>query len=360
MFTQEQIEEFIKCKDDPIYFINNYVKFDHFKDGLTGIKLYEAQEKLINKYHTNRLNICKGPRQVGKTLVGIFYILHHIIFNDNVTDGIFSHNTLTSRSSLERLQTAYENLPKWMQHKVIKLNRSTLELENGSRVIAGNTTYNSFKGWTFNLTYLDEFAFVPYEDGKRVVDTIFPIFTTNKFCKIIICSTPSYSYRLENILDEEGDIQTIKVPTPFKKIWKDSEDGKNSFVRTTIKWHEIPGRNEEWKERTIANIGIDAWNQQFECEFDETLDTTPQKLLEYSHAHKKIMTQQLSFEEFKTQFGSINDPIKKDLEIVWGSDFEKHSDEILQGYYDAYLKMGDITLSKLQKTINADKEAKNL
>ena len=247
--TPEQIKEFQKCKDSPVYFINNYVKFDHFKDVLTSIKLYEPQEKLINKYHNNRFNICKSSRQAGKTSNGIFYVLHHIIFNDNVTDGIFSFNAFDARNSLERLRTAYKNLPEWMQHKVIKWNKSTLELENGSRVTVGNTTYSSFKGRGFNLVYLDEFAFVPDKDAQDFFIKIFPMLTANKSTKVIIASS----------IKQQDDW--------FSKIWKDSEDGKNQFVRTLIKWDEIPGRDEEWKEQMIANIGIDAWNQEFECKF---------------------------------------------------------------------------------------------
>jgi hypothetical protein len=243
--TEEQITELQKCKDDPVYFINNYVKFETIDTGLTDLKLYPYQEKLINKYHNNCFNICKSPRQAGKTLGGIFYILHHIIFNDNVTDGIFSLNTLTARNSLQKIQTAYENLPTWMQEGVITNNKSTFELKNGSRVIVGNTTFSSFKGRSFSLIFLDEFASVPYKDGKSVVDIILRIFTATKSFKIIISSTPSYNYKFEDILDEEGNIQTIKVQTPFNKIWEDSEKGKNDFVRTTIKWNDIPGRDEK-------------------------------------------------------------------------------------------------------------------
>lgn len=245
--TELKIPELQKCSIDPVYFINNYVKTVTFDKGLTDFKLYLYQEKLINKYHNNRFNICKSSRQAGKTSNGIFYILHHIIFNDNVTDGIFSFNASDARNSLERLQTAYKNLPKWMQHKVIINNKSTLELENGSRVTVGNTSYDTFKGRSFNLVYLDEFAFVPDKDAQEFMNVVFPMFTANKSTKVIIASSNK------------------KQDVCFRKIWKDSEDGKNQFVRTLIKWDEIPGRNNEWKEQMIANIGIDAWNQQFEC-----------------------------------------------------------------------------------------------
>jgi hypothetical protein len=255
MFTQEQISEFIKCKDDPVYFINNYVKFDHFKDGLTGIKLYEPQEKLINKYHTNRFNILKAPRCIsGKSSTAIFYILHQIIFQDYETVGIFSHHQNPSIHLLDRLKVSYENLPKWMQQGVIKNNRTTFELENGSRVIASSISpYNNARGQTFSLILLDEIGYISYTRVKDFFDCVFPTIVTSKLTKVIINST-----------------RDLYEKSYFNKIWKDSEDGNNDFVRTTIKWYEIPGRNQEWKEQMIASFGIDVWNKEYECEFEKT------------------------------------------------------------------------------------------
>jgi hypothetical protein len=226
MFTEEQISEFIKCKDDPVYFINNYVKFDHFKYGLTGIKLYEPQEKLINKYHTNRFNILKAPRQIaGKSSTAIFYILHQIIFEDCRTVGIFSRNRNSSIDLLDRLKVAYENLPKWMQYGVITNNRTTFELENGSRVIAASISpSNNARGQAFSLILLDEIGYISYTRVKDFFDCVFPTIVAGKLTKVIITSTNDYYEK-----------------SYFDKIWKDSEDGNNDFVRTTIKWYEIPG-----------------------------------------------------------------------------------------------------------------------
>ena len=257
-FTKEQVEELQKCKNDPVYFINNYVKFIHFKDGLTGIKLYEPQEKLINKYHNNRFNILKAPRQVvGKSSTAIFYILHQIIFQDYGTVGIFSHHQNRSIDLLDRLKVAYENLPKWMQHGVRINNRTTFELENGSRVIAASISSTHTRGQNFSLILLDEIGNNSYTKVEEFFNSVFPIIAANKFTKVIINSSKDFYEEQESY---------------FNKIWKDSEDGKNSFVRTVIKWYEIPGRDEEWKEQMIANIGIDAWNQEFECESAEDLD----------------------------------------------------------------------------------------
>lgn len=252
-FTQWHFEELQKCKDDPVYFINNYVKFDHLKDGLTGIKLYEPQEKLINKYHNNRFNILKAPRQVaGKSSTAIFYILHQIIFKDYETVGIFSHHQNPSIHLLDRLKVAYKNLPKWMQYGVSVDNRSTFELKNGSRAIAASISSSHIRGQTFSLMLLDEMGNNSYTKIEDFFNSTFPVITANKFTKVIINSTKDFY--------EDGK-------SYFNKIWKDSEDGKNQFVRTLIKWYDIPGMDEEWKDQMIANIGIDAWNQQFECQF---------------------------------------------------------------------------------------------
>jgi hypothetical protein len=230
MFTEEQVQEFKKCMDDPVYFINNYVKFDHFKYGLTGIKLYEPQEKLINNYHTNRFNILKAPRQIaGKSSTAIYYILHQIIFQNYGNVGIFSHHRNPSIHLLDRLRVAYENLPKWMQHGVITNNRTTFELENGSRVIAASISpSNNAKGQIFSIMLLDEIGNSSYTKVKDFFDLVFPTIAATKITKVIINSTKDYYEK-----------------SYFNKIWKDSEDGNNDFVRTTIKWYEIPWVDEE-------------------------------------------------------------------------------------------------------------------
>lgn len=253
--SQEHFEELQKCKDDPVYFINNYVKTVTFDKGLTDFKLYPYQEDLINKYHNNRFNICKSPRQAGKTLTGIGFLLWYATFNDNVSIALCAGRVATARSILEKLQDAYDSLPNWLKMGVTKRNKSELELQNGSRIIAGITSYDAFRCQGFNLVYLDEFAFVPDKDAQDFMNVIFTMFTAGKFTKVIITSSVRSSKDC------------------FAKIWKDSEEGKNQFVRTLIKWDEIPGRNNEWKEQMIANIGIDAWNEQFECEYADTKTT---------------------------------------------------------------------------------------
>ena len=160
-FTKDNVVEFLKCKGDPVYFAKNYVKIVSLDEGLTQFHPYDFQETLIKRFHENRFNICKMPRQTGKSTTSVSYLLHYAVFNDSVNIGILANKAATARDLLGRLQTAYENLPKWMQQGIIAWNKGSLELENGSKILAASTSASAVRGMSFNVLFLDEFAFVP-------------------------------------------------------------------------------------------------------------------------------------------------------------------------------------------------------
>ena len=160
-FTQEQIEEFMRCAADPVYFARTYMKIVSLDEGLVQFQPYDFQEKLIRNFHENRFNICKMPRQTGKSTTSVSYLLHYVVFNDSVNVGILANKAATARDLLGRLQTAYENLPKWMQQGIISWNKGSLELENGIKILAASTSASAVRGMSFNILFLDEFAFVP-------------------------------------------------------------------------------------------------------------------------------------------------------------------------------------------------------
>tara|TARA_B100001113_G_scaffold120226_1_gene98209 strand:+ start:7549 stop:8166 length:618 start_codon:yes stop_codon:yes gene_type:complete len=152
-FTAKQIQEFIKCKKDPIYFAKNYIKIVSLDLGLTGFNMYDFQEKLIRNFHESRFNICKMPRQTGKSTTAVAYLLHYIVFNDSVNVGILANKAATARELLGRLQTAYENLPKWMQQGILSWNKGSMELENGSKILAASTSASAVRGMSFNILF---------------------------------------------------------------------------------------------------------------------------------------------------------------------------------------------------------------
>ena len=260
-FTQEQVLEFVKCKDDPVYFAKNYVKIVSLDEGLVAFKPYDFQEKLINNFHNNRFNICKMPRQTGKSTTCVSYLLHYAIFNDSVNIGILANKAATARELLGRLQTAYENLPKWMQQGIMVWNKGSLELENGSKILAASTSASAVRGMSFNILFLDEFAFVPNHIADSFFASVYPTITSGKSTKVIMVSTPHGMNH-------------------FYRYWHDAEKGKNEYVPTDVHWSEVPGRDEKWKQQTIANTSEQQFKIEFECEFLGSIDTliAPSKL----------------------------------------------------------------------------------
>ena len=260
-FTQEQIAEFIKCKQDPIYFTKKYVKIVSLDEGLVPFIPYDFQEKLINNFHDHRFNICKMPRQTGKSTTCVSYLLHYAVFNDSVNIGILANKAATARELLGRLQTAYENLPKWMQQGIIAWNKGSLELENGSKILAASTSASAVRGMSFNILFLDEFAFVPNHVADSFFASVYPTITSGKSTKVIIVSTPHGMNH-------------------FYRLWHDAERRKNEYIPTDVHWSEVPGRDAKWKETTIANTSEQQFKIEFECEFLGSIDTliAPSKL----------------------------------------------------------------------------------
>jgi hypothetical protein len=269
-FTQEQILEFMKCKDNPVYFAKNYVKIVTLDHGLMPFELYPFQERLVNNFHQHRFNICKMPRQTGKSTTVVSFLLHYAVFNDNVNIGILANKAATARELLDRLQTAYENLPKWMQQGIISWNKGSLELENGSKILAASTSASAVRGMSFNILFLDEFAFVPNHIADSFFASVYPTITSGKSTKVIIVSTPHGMNH-------------------FYRMWHDAERGKNEYVFTDVHWSEVPGRDEIWKQQTIANTSEQQFKVEFECEFLGSVDTliSPSKLRSLVYDHPK-------------------------------------------------------------------------
>ena len=260
-FTEEQIIEFLRCKEDPVYFARNYIKIVSLDHGLVPFEMYPFQEKLIDNFHKNRFNICKMPRQTGKSTTCVSYLLHYAVFNDNVNIAILANKASTARDLLGRLQLAYENLPKWMQQGIISWNKGSLELENGSKISSNSTSSSAVRGGSYNVIFLDEFAFIPNHIADDFFASVYPTISSGQSTKVIIVSTP-------------------RGMNHFYRMWHDAERGKNEYTPTDVHWSEVPGRDEAWKEQTIANTSEQQFKVEFECEFLGSVNTliNPAKL----------------------------------------------------------------------------------
>jgi len=253
-WSKDEIKEYLKCKEDPVYFAINYVKIVSVDEGLVPFEMYDFQKDLVRKFHNNRFNIAKLPRQTGKSTTVVSYLLHYALFNDSANIGILANKASTARDLLGRLQTAYENLPKWLQQGVISWNKGSMELENGSKIMAASTSASAVRGMSFNIIFLDEFAFVPNHIADDFFSSVYPTISSGQKTKVIIISTP---YGMNH----------------FYKLWVDAQNKRNNYIWSEVHWSEVPGRDAKWKEETIKNTSERQFTQEFECEFLGSVDT---------------------------------------------------------------------------------------
>jgi len=260
-FTKEQIQEYQKCMDDPVYFIQEHMKIVSLDEGLVPFKMYDFQQNMVKTFHDNRFTICKLPRQSGKSTTIIAYLLHYVLFNQNVNVAILANKSSTARDILGRLQLGYENLPKWLQQGVISWNKGSLDLENGSSILAASTSASAIRGGSYNIIFLDEFAYVPTSLAEEFFSSVYPTISSGKSTKVMIVSTPHGM-------------------NMFYKLWTDAQSKKNDYIPVEVHWSEVPGRDEVWKEETIRNTSQSQFNSEFECEFLGSIDTliAPHKL----------------------------------------------------------------------------------
>ena len=260
-FTKEQVEEYVKCSRDAVYFIESHMKIISVDQGLIPFKLYDFQETMVHHFVKDRFTICKLPRQSGKSTTVVGYILWNILFHDNQNIAILANKGQLARDLLGKVQLAYENLPKWIQQGVITWNKGNLEVENGSKTVAHATSSSGIRGGSYNLIFLDEFAFVGSHLAEEFFASVYPTISSGQTSKIIIVSTP---HGLNH----------------FYKMWTDAVEQRSNYTPIEVHWRDIPGRDDEWREQTIRNTSVEQFRQEFECEFVGSVNTliSPAKL----------------------------------------------------------------------------------
>lgn len=306
-FTKEQLEEYVKCSNDPMYFTKNYVKIVTLDEGLAPFEPYDYQNKIIRTVHENRFVICKMPRQSGKTTTIVSYLLHYVLFNPDMNVAILANKQSTAIEILHRFKTAYENLPKWLQQGVFSWNKGSIELENGSRILAASTSSSAVRGSSFNLIFIDEFAFIPHEIAEEFFASVYPTISSGSETKVLLVSTP-------------------KGLNMFYKFWTDAVNKRNLYIPVEVRWQDVPGRDEKWKQETIANTSQEQFNQEFECDFLQSsgtlIDGEKLRLLTY---HRPIESNTNGFKVYEAPIEDHKYMLVCDVSRGVGKDFHAFS-----------------------------------
>jgi hypothetical protein len=247
-WTPEMLAEYMKCSTDPVYFCRTYMKIIHVDKGLVNFDLYDYQENMLTSMAENRYTILATARQIGKSTTTCAFILWYIIFNPEKTVALLANKGDTAREILGKVQLAYQHLPKWLQQGVVEWNKGSFVLENQSRVIAAATSSDSIRGYAINLLFIDEAAFI--ENWDEFFNSTFPTISSGETTKVVLVSTPNGMNH-------------------FYKTWDYALQGKNEYNPIKVMWYDVPGRDDSWKEKTLAAMSFDyeKFSQEHEVEF---------------------------------------------------------------------------------------------
>jgi hypothetical protein len=250
-WTPELVQEYLRCAEDPVYFTENYMKIINVDKGLVPFKLYDYQKEMLYSFRDNRFSIVTTSRQAGKSTTTCAFILWFIIFNSEKTVALLANKGDTAREIAGKIQLAYQHLPKWLQQGILQWNKGSFVLENNSRVIASATSATGIRGYAINLLFIDEAAFI--DNWEEFFTSVFPTISSGSETKVVLVSTP-------NGLNH------------FHKTWVGAhQKGKeyNGYNPIMVHWSSVPGRNEKWREETLAGLNFDyeKFNQEYEAEF---------------------------------------------------------------------------------------------
>jgi hypothetical protein len=263
-YTKHEMRELRRCARDPIYFAKNYCQL-FTEEGYIKVNLRDYQREVINGFLDNRFVILMAARQVGKTVTAAVFMLWYLLFHKEKNVLVVADIGETTKEIVDKIKNIMNNLPFFMKPGISINNVMSMKFDNDCRLIGRNTTRKTGIGLSINLLYMDEFAHIDESYLKFFYSNIYPTIESMPNSKIIITSTPN-------------GLNT------FHDLWIDALDKKNSYYPMRIDWWQAPGRDEEWKKRTIANLASEEdFNQNYGLQF-----FSADKLLLDSYDLKKI------------------------------------------------------------------------
>jgi hypothetical protein len=292
-YTPEEFEELRKCKEDVLYFAYNYCHIMTSK----GVKLLkdtaglrDYQEEILTSFCNNNLNILMASRQIGKSVTSGIFILWFLLFNNDKTALVVADNSTTTKELIDKFKIALDNLPFFIKPGIKNGNVMSLKFDNDSRLVGRTTTKKSGIGLSINLLYMDEFAHINDANLDEFYRAVFPTVTADPDAKIIITSTPNGKNK-------------------FYDIWTDAVAKKSSYVPLRVDWWQVPGRDDAWKIKTIADLGsIDDFNQEYGLQFFSS-----DQLMLGSKDLKRLYNMMQDYQESNVYFDENKEFIRKHL-----------------------------------------------
>lgn len=247
------IADIQKCRKNILYFAENFFYIVNLDRGKEQIKLYNYQRKILRSLRDNRFCILLASRQIGKSTLLTIYALWIACFNEDQNILIVANKESTAINIFKRVRLAYEQLPNYLKPGAVEYGKTSMTLGNGSSIGISTTSSDAGRGSSVNCLILDELAFIDNHLVEQFWRSVYPIISSSKKSKIFIASTPNGTDNL------------------FYELYQGAIENKNDWKAERVDWWEVPGRDEEWKEKTIRSLGsVEAFDQEFGNVFIQT------------------------------------------------------------------------------------------
>jgi hypothetical protein len=257
-YSEQNLLELSMCVDDPMYFMESFMKIQHPLRGAIPFSPYPFQVDMIRAFHENRFTVALTARQMGKTTVAAGYLLWKAMFTPDTTILLTANKLVQALEIMDRIRFAYQNLPDYIRAGITEYNKGTIAFDNGSKIVSRATSSDAGRGLSITLLYLDEFAFVPPNKAQEFWTSIQPVLSTGGAC--IITSTPKS--------DEDQFAQIYKGACDNTDEYGNPNPGgvgRNNFFAVTVPWHAHPERDESWAKPYREQLGEARFRQEFEC-----------------------------------------------------------------------------------------------
>lgn len=261
--SPEEIDEYQKCYDDPIYYAEVYAKFmtDH---GLSTVELRSYQKNVIScvtqEWYDEKTDLVKpvnrnviwnASRQIGKTTTISVFLSWMLIFHIDRNILIVANKEKTAIEIVDKIINIFRGLPFWLKPGTEQWGKTALKLDNGSKILSSATTNTASIGFTIHCVLLDEFAHIPANIVNNFWRSVYPTLSSSEVSQCIITSTPN------------------GTTNKFYEIWSNALEGKNSFKAIRTDYWEVPGHDDAWAAKMRADFGDEEFAQEFELQFNK-------------------------------------------------------------------------------------------
>lgn len=226
--TEEEVQEYIKCKLDIKYFAQKYCKIKTEDGTITHIELRDYQKEILDLFSKNRFSILCSSRQIGKTVNTAITILHFLLFNNDKNAMIVANVAATTIEIVDKIKSIYVLLPFFLKAGIKNWNQRSIVFDNGCRIKTAARSKTPAIGFTIDLLYMDEFAHIPSNIIEPYYTAAYPTVSAIQNSKIIITSTPN------------GMNLFYKLLTAAER--PEGDPLKNNYKAMRVYWYQVPGR----------------------------------------------------------------------------------------------------------------------